>query len=56
MTSLRRFIVEVSVETETFPDNPNTAADEFHDAIGQAPFPAWVSSIDFVEPGREDPA
>jgi hypothetical protein len=47
-----RFCVDVSV-TDAMPEDPDIAADEFHDAIGLAPFPEWVFSIDFAEMNRE---
>lgn len=49
---LRRFIIDISVNAAVCPE-VFTAADQLHDALGSAAFPAWVYSIDLVEPGPD---
>lgn len=51
--TVRRFVIEVSIDDEHEPDEPLQAAEDLHDALANATLPPWVFSVDGVDPAGE---
>ena len=49
-TKTRRFVVELSVVDTAEPDEAMQAAEDLLDAFANAALPAWVFSVDGVDP------